>query len=70
MKYDGRFMPAGANRLPKPEVFRRRFHTINYFTVVRLVTWPLNGSEVGGDPVLIQTSLLFCVNQVVIMLTN
>ena len=28
------------------------------FTVVGLVTWPLNGSEAGGDLVLIQTSLL------------
>ena len=31
---------------------------IDHFTVVGLVTWPLNGSEAGGDPVLIQTSLL------------
>ena len=28
------------------------------FTVVGLVTWPLNGSEAGVDLVLIQTSLL------------
>ena len=27
-------------------------------TVVGVVTWPLNGSEAGGDLVLIQTSLL------------
>ena len=32
--------------------------TIDHFTVVDLVTWPLNGSEAGGDLVLIQTSLL------------
>ena len=32
--------------------------TIDHFTVVGLVTWPLNGSEVGGDLVLIQTCLL------------
>ena len=32
--------------------------TIDHFTVVGLVTWPLNGSEAGGDLVLIQTSLL------------
>ena len=32
--------------------------TIDHFTVVGLVTWPLNGSEAGGDVVLIQTSLL------------
>ena len=34
------------------------FLTIDHFTVVALVTWPLNGSEVGVDLVLIQTSLL------------
>ena len=33
-------------------------NTIDYFTVVSLVTWPLNGSEAAGDLVLIQTSLL------------
>ena len=31
---------------------------IDHFTVVDLVTWPLNGSEAGFDLVLIQTSLL------------
>ena len=31
---------------------------IYHFTVVDLVTWPLNGSEAEGDLVLIQTSLL------------
>ena len=31
---------------------------IDHFTVVSSVTWPLNGSEAGGDLVLIQTSLL------------
>ena len=31
---------------------------IDHFTVVGLVTWPLNGSEAGVDLVLIQTSLL------------
>ena len=31
---------------------------IDHFTVVCSVTWPLNGSEAGGDFVLIQTSLL------------
>ena len=31
------------------------------------MTWPLNGSEAGGGLVLIQTSLLFFVNQVVLM---
>ena len=28
------------------------------FYIVCLVAWPLNGSEAGGDLVLIQTSLL------------
>ena len=31
---------------------------IDHFTVVDLVTWPLNGSEASVDLVLIQTSLL------------
>ena len=31
---------------------------IDHFTVVVLVTWPLNGSEAGSDLVLIQTSML------------
>ena len=30
----------------------------DHFTVLGLVTWPLNGSEAGGDLVSIQTSLL------------
>ena len=33
--------------------------SIGHFTVVCLVTWPLSGSEAGGDLVLIQTLLLF-----------
>ena len=34
---------------------------IGHFTVVCSLTWPLIGSEAGGDVVLIQTSLLlFC----------
>ena len=46
-------------------------HTIDHFTVVCSVTWPLNGSEAAGDLVLIQTSLLLrYVNQVVLMLTR
>ena len=32
--------------------------TIDHFTVVGLVTWPLNSSEAGVDLVLIKTSLL------------
>ena len=39
----------------------RSYCLIDHFTVVGLVTWPLNGSEAGVDLVLIQTSLfLFC----------
>ena len=30
---------------------------IDHFIIVCSVTWPLNGSKVGGDLVLIQTSL-------------
>ena len=33
--------------------------SIDHFTVVCLVAWPLNESEAGGDLVLIETSLLF-----------
>ena len=37
------------------------YYSIDHFTVVGLVTWPLNGSEAGVDLVLIQTSLfLLC----------
>ena len=32
---------------------------IDHFIVVCFVTWPLSGSEAGGDLVLIQTLLLF-----------
>ena len=31
---------------------------MDHFTVVGLLTWPLNGSEAGVDLVLIQTSLI------------
>ena len=31
---------------------------VDHFTVVGLVTWPLNGSKAGVELVLIQTSLL------------
>ena len=31
--------------------------TIDHFTVVCSVTWPLNGTKAGGDLALIQTSL-------------
>ena len=35
--------------------------TVDHFTVLCSATWPLNGSEAGGDLVLIKTSLsLLC----------
>ena len=43
----------------KPLAYRKRAAGIGHFTVVCLVTWPLSGSEAGGDLVLIQTLLLF-----------
>ena len=39
----------------------------DHFTDVCSVTWPLNGSEAGGNLVLIQTSLLTTPCQVVLM---
>ena len=35
------------------------YGTIDHFTVVCLVAWPLNESEAGVDLVLIETSVLF-----------
>ena len=43
---------------------------MGHFTLLCLVTWPLSGSEAGGDLVLIQTLLLSHVNHVVLMLTS
>ena len=37
---------------------RAKDHSIDHFTVVYSVTWPLNGSEAGGELALIQTSLV------------
>ena len=49
--------------MQRAEFFINRFKacyflTTDHFTVVCSVTWPLNGSETGGDLLLIQTSLL------------
>ena len=44
--------------------------SIGHFTVVYSVTRPMNGSEAAGDLVLIQTSLFYRVNRVVVMLTS
>ena len=37
----------------------REITVIGHFAVVCLLTWPLSGSDAGGDLVLIQTLLLF-----------
>ena len=42
---------------------------IDQFTV-GLVSWTLNGSEAGGDLVLIKTSPLSCVNEVFLSLAS
>ena len=42
------------NNLTEAKIAER----IDHFTVACSVAWPLNGSEAGGDLVLIQTSLL------------
>ena len=34
------------------------YEIADHFTVLSLVTWPLNGSEAGGDLVLVKTLLL------------
>ncbi len=41
-----------------PAYYAQCLVAMDHFTVVCLVTWPLNGGEAGGDLVLIQTSLL------------
>ena len=43
----------------KPHFGITRVATIDHFTVMWLVAWPLNENEAGGDLVLIETSLLF-----------
>ena len=58
--------PTKIKKTQKSKWVQRRLHTtvkiteIDHFTVVCLVTWPLNGSEAGGDLVLIQTLLFLC----------
>ena len=44
--------------------------SIHHFTVACLVAWPLNESEAGDDIVLIETFLLFYVNDIVLMLIS
>ena len=45
-------------------------HTIDHFTVVCLVTWPLNESEAGVDLALIETSQLFLYKFLLISMTT
>ena len=42
----------------------------DHFTVVCLATWPLNGSEAGGDLVLIKTSLFLSYKSSFLLLTS
>ena len=42
----------------KPQLLCFESWIIGQFTVLCLVTWPLNGSEAGGDLALIETSQL------------
>ena len=42
---------------------QQKFSIIDHFTVVSLVTWPLNGRKARVDLVLIQTSLLLGTGQ-------
>ena len=51
----------GAFRQLNTETGRPR---IDHFTVVCSVTWPLNGSEAGGDLVLIQTTAFVVVDKI------
>ena len=44
--------------MTKADLFLGIFEARDHFTVVDLVTWPLNGSEARVDLVLIQTLLL------------
>ena len=41
------------------QTIRNCFVPVDHFTVVCLDAWPLNESEAGVDPVLLETSLLF-----------
>ena len=51
-------------------VFKERGKPIVHFTVVCLVTWPVNESEAGVDLVLIETSLPFLCKFLLISMTT
>ena len=66
-------LPSAVKDAPDVSSFRRLLSTVGYilpavntvidhFTLVCLATWPLNGSEAGGDLVLIKTSLVVLCN--------
>ena len=44
--------------MQQKQIFMLVLWTIDHFTVVDLVAWPLNGSRARGDLVLIKTSML------------
>jgi len=46
-------------RLSAPDIQELSLLAIDHFTVSCLLAWPLNESEAGGEPALIETSLLF-----------
>jgi len=54
----------------KTTVIQSSKETIDHFTVVYSVTWPLNGSGAGGALVLIQTSLLLLCKLSFLILTR
>ena len=39
--------------------YNNKVPSIDYFSIVALVAWPLNDSEAGNDLVLLETSMLF-----------
>ena len=52
---------SGGPYYPGVRIIRMRVRIV-HFTVVCFETWPLSGSEAGGDLVLIQTSCFSYVN--------
>jgi len=63
MKFDTKFLSFTA---PKTSFFGNL--SIDHFTAVSPAARPPNESEAGGDPALTETSLLFYVNDAVLML--
>ena len=65
MKFDTKFLRFTS---PKTSFFGNL--SIDHFTIVSLVAWPLNESDAGGDLALIETSLLVYANDAVLMLIS